>query len=241
MFAKCFANFSDRVNILLDHETIFNMQEKPWNFIYECLTKKLFFSGENLRNYLLCRRNVGNQFPAGSSASEPHTPNWRGQYCEFYFLVMQKGNYAEWIDKVTGLTRLKIIEACRMMIGWYDGKRPHGNLNFRFQTVCTQTCNGQSAKENFRKHYVCHISKNVEYIPKKNSLHALPNVVGNCVMEHLIASQEHFSWIIANLMRILALYLHILVYVSDLLMTMTKTKTDTFLNQNQYFPPKNFP
>ena len=36
----------------------------------------------------------------------------------------------------------------------YDGKRPHGNLNFRFQTVCTQTCNGQSAKENFRKHYV---------------------------------------------------------------------------------------
>ena len=73
------------------------------------------------------------------------------------------------------------------------------------------------------------------------SLHALPNVVGNCVMEHLIASQEHFSWIIANLMRILALYLHILVYVSDFLMTMTKTKTDTFLNQNQYFPPKNFP
>ena len=46
----------------------------------------------------------------------------------------------------------------------YDGKRPHGNLNFRFQTVCTQTCNGQSAKENFRKHYVCHISKNVACI-----------------------------------------------------------------------------
>ena len=78
----------------------------------------------------------------------------------------------------------------------YDGKRPHGNLNFRFQTVCTQTCNGQSAKENFRKHYVCHISKNVACISLYIyifSLHALPNVVGNSVMEHLIASQEHFS------------------------------------------------
>ena len=78
-----------------------------------------FFDRETI---FLCRRNVGNQFLAGSSASEPHTPNWRGRYCEF-LLVMQRGNYAEWIDqnhrgdKVTGLTRLKIIKACRMMIG----------------------------------------------------------------------------------------------------------------------------
>ena len=173
MFAKCFANFSDRVNILLDHETIFYMQEKPWNFIYECLTKKLFFSGENLRNYLLCRRNVGNQFPAGSSASEPHTPNWRGQYCEFYFLVMQKGNYAEWIDKVTGLTRLKIIKACRMMIGCMMAKGRMGIWTLGFKLCAPKLVMGKVPKK---------ISGNIMYVIFPKMWHIFPYIYFLCML-----------------------------------------------------------
>ena len=135
--------------------------------------QKTFFSGKNLRNYLLCRRNVGNQFPAGSSASEPHTPNWRGQYCEFYFLVMQKRNYAEWIDKVTGLTRLKIIKACRMMIGCMMAKGRMGIWTLGFKLCAPKLVMGKVPKK---------ISGNIMYVIFPKMWHIFPYIYFLCML-----------------------------------------------------------
>ena len=61
------------MSILLDHETIFYMQEKPWNFIYECLTKKLFFQEKTYETIFYAGEMLETNFqPAPLPASPTH-------------------------------------------------------------------------------------------------------------------------------------------------------------------------